>query len=185
MLEQQGRGAEVRTECSAVLTASRGQSLAQVHVQYTATNVAHPAAMPRSIRAVSPTSSMTATPTATLSVSRNSRLLLRVMGSGEEGLDGRLRATDDGSVAPDEDGTLRQLRLQMVEAALDPVPFGAAAARAYGSLVAAVLEHGRQPCRRTADLMIAATAVAEGLPLLTRNPGDFAGLEDHLRVIAV
>ena len=80
---------------------------------------------------------------------------------------------------------LRQRRLQMVEAALDPVPFGAAAARAYGSLVAAVLEHGRQPRRRTADLMVAATAVAEGLPLLTRNPGDFAGLEDHLRVIAV
>ena len=39
--------------------------------------------------------------------------------------------------------------------------------------------------RRVADLMIAATAMAEGLPLFTTNPGDFAGLEDLIRVVAV
>ena len=33
--------------------------------------------------------------------------------------------------------------------------------------------------------MIAATAMAEGLPLFTTNPGDFAGLEDLIRVVRV
>jgi predicted nucleic acid-binding protein len=44
---------------------------------------------------------------------------------------------------------------------------------------------GRQPRRRFADLLIASIAVAEGLPLLTRNPDDFAGLVEILVVVPV
>ena len=33
--------------------------------------------------------------------------------------------------------------------------------------------------------MIAATAIAEGLPLVTTNPGDYAGLEKLIRIVPV
>lgn len=79
----------------------------------------------------------------------------------------------------------RQDRLQRVEATFEPIPFGSEAARAYGRVYAAVVAAGRQPRRRLADLLIAATAIAEGLPLVTRNEADFAGLEELLVVIAV
>jgi predicted nucleic acid-binding protein len=77
-------------------------------------------------------------------------------------------------------------RLQRIEAVFDGLPFDAAAARAYGRLVAAVAAVGRKARgKRALDLLIAATAVAEALPLYTRNPNDFAGLEDIVEVIAV
>ena len=56
---------------------------------------------------------------------------------------------------------------------------------AYGRVTAAVMDAGRRPRRRTADLMIAATAIAAGLPLFTTNPGDFAGLAGVLAVVPV
>jgi predicted nucleic acid-binding protein len=67
--------------------------------------------------------------------------------------------------------------LQRVEHEFDPIPFDAEAARAFGRISAAVLDAGRTPRRRIADLMIAATAAAAGLPLYTTNPRDFSGLE--------
>lgn len=85
---------------------------------------------------------------------------------------------------PDERAR-RQDRLQRAEAAFEAIPFSSDAARAYGRVHAAVVTAGRQPRRRFADLLIAATALAEGLPLVTRNPDDFAGLDDLLVVIAV
>lgn len=75
--------------------------------------------------------------------------------------------------------------LQRAESEFDPVPFDAEAARIYGRIVAAVVAVGRKPRRRVADLMIAATAVAEDLPLFTTNPDDFVGLDELLTLVAV
>ena len=80
----------------------------------------------------------------------------------------------------------RQERLQLVEATFDPLPFDAAAARSYGRIFAAVQAGGRKARgRRAVDLLIAATAAAANLPLYTRNPDDFAGLEDIVTIVAV
>jgi len=75
--------------------------------------------------------------------------------------------------------------LQRAEHEFDPIPFGAEAARAYGRVTAAVVAAGRKPRRRIADLMIAATAIAEDLPLFTTNPDDFEGLDGLLTVVPV
>ncbi|MEB3070236.1 type II toxin-antitoxin system VapC family toxin [[Mycobacterium] vasticus] len=75
--------------------------------------------------------------------------------------------------------------LQRAENEFDPIPFTAEAARIYGRICAAVVSAGRKPRRRVADLMIAAVAVAEGLPLFTTNPEDFRGLEELLTVVPV
>ncbi len=83
------------------------------------------------------------------------------------------------------EGALRQARLQQLEATFEPLPFDAAAARSYGRIVAAVVETGRSHRRRIADLLIAATAHANGLALYTRNPDDFAGLSDLVEVINI
>jgi predicted nucleic acid-binding protein len=75
--------------------------------------------------------------------------------------------------------------LQRAENEFDPIPFDSEAARAFGQVTAAVRAAGRRHRRRTADLMIASTAIAAGLPLFTTNPGDFGGLADLLTVIPV
>lgn len=80
----------------------------------------------------------------------------------------------------------RQDRLQRVEATFDPLPFDAAAARAYGRIYAAVTAAGRKARgRRAIDLLIAATALAAGLPLYTCNPDDFDQLGAQLDVVAL
>ncbi len=79
----------------------------------------------------------------------------------------------------------RQARLQEVEANLEPLRFDGTAVRSYGLVVAAVVREGRKPRSRFADLLIAATAHANGLVLYTRNGDDFAGLEDLVHVIAI
>jgi hypothetical protein len=79
----------------------------------------------------------------------------------------------------------RQSRLQQFEATFDPIPFDVSAARSYGQVVAAVADTGRSHRRRIADLLIAATAHANGLALYTRNPHDFAGLENLIEIITI
>lgn len=78
----------------------------------------------------------------------------------------------------------RQAHLQQAEADFEPLPFDAAAARAFGHVAASLRHAGRKPSARSYDAMIAAVAVANALPLYTANPDDFAGI-DRLDVIDV
>ncbi len=85
-----------------------------------------------------------------------------------------------------EERARRQDRLQRAEAAFDPLPFDGEAARAYGRIYATEIASGRKARgTRALDLLIAATACAANLPVYTRNPDDFRGLQDHVDVIAV
>jgi predicted nucleic acid-binding protein len=84
-----------------------------------------------------------------------------------------------------EERARRTEALQRAESEFDPVPFDAEAARIYGRVTAAVVAAGRKPRRRIADLMIAATAISEDLPLYTTSPADYAGLEKLVRVVPV
>jgi len=80
----------------------------------------------------------------------------------------------------------RQDRLQRTEAAFDPLPFDANAARAYGRIYAAVASAGRKARgARAVDLMIAAIACSVDLPLYTRNPNDFAALDELVEIISI
>jgi predicted nucleic acid-binding protein len=75
--------------------------------------------------------------------------------------------------------------LQHVEATFDPLPYDPGAARLYGQICASVRASGREPRKRASDLMIAATAASNQLPLYTANPDDFKGAEGFVEVIAV
>ena len=80
----------------------------------------------------------------------------------------------------------RQDRLQRTEAAFDPLPFDADAARAYGRVFAAVMDVGQKARgKRAVDLLIGATVLAAGLPLYTRNGDDFRALEGLIDVVVV
>lgn len=80
----------------------------------------------------------------------------------------------------------RQDRLQRIEATFEALPFDSASARAYGRVYAAVVAGGRKARgQRAVDLLIAATAAAESLPLYTRNPDDFSGLQGVVEVVPV
>ncbi len=88
-------------------------------------------------------------------------------------------------VAHDErERAARQAHLQQAEADFDPLPFDGAAARAFGQVAASLRRAGRKPAARAYDAMIAATALANELPVYTLNPDDFEGIED-LEVFAV
>lgn len=80
----------------------------------------------------------------------------------------------------------RQERLQRTEATFEPLPVDADVARAYGRAYAAVSTGGSKiRGRRGFDLLIAATAMAAGLPLYTRDPDDFSGLTALLEIVPV
>jgi predicted nucleic acid-binding protein len=80
----------------------------------------------------------------------------------------------------------RQDRLQRAEATFEPLPVNTEVARAYGRVYAAVAASGRKARgRRAVDLLSAATALALGLPLYTRNPSDFAGLSELIDIVTL
>jgi predicted nucleic acid-binding protein len=84
----------------------------------------------------------------------------------------------------DEERATRQSHVQQAEADFEPLPFDVPAARAFGRVALALRRSGRAVKPRAYDVMIAATALANGLPLYTCNPKDFAGI-DGLTVVAV
>ena len=75
--------------------------------------------------------------------------------------------------------------LQHVESTFEPLPYDNYAARLYGQICAAVRAAGRQPRERASDLMIAATAASNELPLYTANPDDFKGSEEFVELVGV
>jgi len=84
----------------------------------------------------------------------------------------------------DRERAARQAHLQQAEADFVPLPFDAAAARAFGRVAASLRQSGRKPGARTYDAMIAATALANDLPVYTANTTDFRDIEG-LEVVAV
>jgi len=89
-------------------------------------------------------------------------------------------ATDD----PDERAR-RQDRLQWATSTWAPLPFDSDAARHYGRLYAAARAAKQTSRSRLADLLIAATAAAAGLPVYTRNPSDFEAFKSIIDVVKV
>jgi hypothetical protein len=84
----------------------------------------------------------------------------------------------------EEERARRQAHLQQAEADFVPLPFDADAARAFGQVAASLRRSGRKAAARAYDAMIAAIALANGLPVYTCNPDDFSGI-DGLDVVAV
>jgi hypothetical protein len=89
-------------------------------------------------------------------------------------------ATED----PDERAR-RQDRLQWATSTWEPLSFDGDAARLYGRMFAAARAAGQTGRSRLADLLIAATAAAAGLPVYTRNPSDFDALKAIIVVVPV
>ncbi len=86
------------------------------------------------------------------------------------------------AVTDEQERGRRQDRLQWAASRWDPLPFDGEVARAYGRIYATLRARGRASRRRVPDLLIAATALAHDLPLFTRNPDDFAGLETVIQI---
>lgn len=80
-----------------------------------------------------------------------------------------------------DDPAIRALRMRTLSAveALEPLPVDDSAARAFAEIVADSRRHGRRP--RILDALIAATAVARGIPVYTQD----ADFEDMARVEVV
>jgi hypothetical protein len=80
-------------------------------------------------------------------------------------------------VADSEDErAARQAHLQQAESDFDVLPFEAASARAFGAVAASLGVSGRKPVARAYDALIAASAIANRLPLYSCNPADFDGI---------
>jgi tRNA(fMet)-specific endonuclease VapC len=88
-------------------------------------------------------------------------------------------------VADDErEAAARQAHLQQAEADFTPLPFDADAARAFGRVAASPRRSCKKAAARTYDAMIAATALANDIPVYTCSPADFEGI-DGLEIVVV
>jgi predicted nucleic acid-binding protein len=86
------------------------------------------------------------------------------------------------------DDTIRGARLQRLsalQAHFDPLPVDGAVAAAYGRLAAAVATADSPTRIRPNDLLIAATAVAHGARLVTRNPSALSGLGELVEIVSL
>lgn len=79
----------------------------------------------------------------------------------------------------------RLRRLSELQRRFEPLPVDARVAISYGALASIVAGSGRQPRRRSMDLLIAATAHAFSARLYTRNADDFVGLGDLVDVVVI
>ncbi|MGH2888676.1 MAG: type II toxin-antitoxin system VapC family toxin [Solirubrobacteraceae bacterium] len=74
-----------------------------------------------------------------------------------------------------EERSVRQAHLQLAEQ-VEVLPFDDRCARTFSPIAARLRHAGRRRKARAYDTLIAATAIANGLPLYTGNPGDFDGI---------
>lgn len=81
-----------------------------------------------------------------------------------------------------EERAHRAAHLGRIESAFATHPLDARVARALGRLQAAIASRGGKPRARTADLVIAATAMANEAALFTRNYRDFKLVDDLVDV---
>lgn len=72
----------------------------------------------------------------------------------------------------------RQAHLQQAESDFEPIPFDAAAARAFGRVASDLRSVGRKTKARAYDALIASIAVAQQMPLYSANPDDFLGITE-------
>jgi predicted nucleic acid-binding protein len=89
------------------------------------------------------------------------------------------------AAAREDERARRQDRLQWASTTWDALPFDIDAARAYGRVFAADRAAGRRSGARLSDLLIASVAIANGLPVFTRNPSDLESLEELVTVVIV
>jgi predicted nucleic acid-binding protein len=85
-------------------------------------------------------------------------------------------------MADSEERKRRTARLRYIQSHFAALPLDEPVGKVLGQLQAAVLQRGGNPRRRTADLVIAATAVVHEAVLLTNNYKDFKIVEDLVEV---
>ena len=106
------------------------------------------------------------------------RMVISVVTLAELGVGPLVAATTD-------ERRVRQGHLQLAEQ-LDVLPFDEQCARTFAPIAARLRARGSKRRARAYDTLIAATAIANGLPLYTGNPDDFDGIPDlDLRPVAV
>ena len=69
------------------------------------------------------------------------------------------------------------MHVRQAKSDFDPSPFDLAAAHAFARASASLRRAGRKVSARSLDAIIAATSIANELPLYTCNPRDFDGID--------